>query len=196
MRSGDGPRLDEVHFAGGTCRIIDGDGTPRLEDFGTRMHQPVSVVETLTRQPTELVAALLALVVTPMAAALADRRRRRARPRGAHGVVGRHRDARRRPTSSLSLQRRQRATSALDVCDVHVSLLAATPPVRPRHGHRERNGFCERISVIGPAREARALVRHDAGDLLVGVRALRALEQYTHLVGVVVASVHDVDAKR
>jgi GT2 family glycosyltransferase len=46
---------DEVHFAGGTCRIVEIDGTPRLEDRGLRMHQPVSVVASLSREPTELV---------------------------------------------------------------------------------------------------------------------------------------------
>jgi GT2 family glycosyltransferase len=47
--------LDEVHFAGGTCRIVDVDGNARLEDFGTRMNEPVSVVGDLEREPTELV---------------------------------------------------------------------------------------------------------------------------------------------
>jgi GT2 family glycosyltransferase len=47
--------LDEVHFAGGTCRIIDDGGRHRLEDFGSRMHQPVSVVATLERERTELI---------------------------------------------------------------------------------------------------------------------------------------------
>jgi GT2 family glycosyltransferase len=47
--------LDEVHFAGGTCHIVDDDGSPRLQDIGHRMHQPVSVVATLEREPTELI---------------------------------------------------------------------------------------------------------------------------------------------
>ena len=47
--------LDEVHFGGGTCRIVDVDGTPRLEDRGTRAHLPASAVGSMTREPTELV---------------------------------------------------------------------------------------------------------------------------------------------
>lgn len=47
--------LDEVHFAGGFCRIVEVDGCPRLEDGGTRMHLAASAVALLTREPTELV---------------------------------------------------------------------------------------------------------------------------------------------
>ena len=44
-----------MHFAGGICRIVDDDGRHRLEDFGTRMHQPVTVVATLERERIELI---------------------------------------------------------------------------------------------------------------------------------------------
>jgi GT2 family glycosyltransferase len=47
--------LDEVHFAGGTCHIVDDGGSRRLEDIGHRMHQPLSVVAKLRREPIELI---------------------------------------------------------------------------------------------------------------------------------------------
>src|SRR5437868_6412869 len=44
-----------IHYAGGTCHIASDSGGRRFEEHNTYMHQPVGVLDTLTRVPTEYV---------------------------------------------------------------------------------------------------------------------------------------------
>jgi GT2 family glycosyltransferase len=47
----------EIHFAGGTCRIVSDGTARRFEEHNTHMHRPVGALAELTRVPTEYVEA-------------------------------------------------------------------------------------------------------------------------------------------
>ncbi len=47
----------EIHFAGGTCRIVSDGTARRFEEHNTHMHRPVGALAELTRAPTEYVEA-------------------------------------------------------------------------------------------------------------------------------------------
>ena len=54
----------DIHYAGGTCRIVDEDGIRRLDEHNPLMHKPVSALATLVRSPTEYVEPHLLLART------------------------------------------------------------------------------------------------------------------------------------
>jgi GT2 family glycosyltransferase len=56
----------EIHYAGGTCRIVSDGAARRLEEHNTHMHEPVGALKELTRAPTEYVEAHCMLVRVDM----------------------------------------------------------------------------------------------------------------------------------
>ena len=47
----------EIHYAGGTCRVVSDGAARRFEEHNTHMHRPVGALDELTRAPTEYVEA-------------------------------------------------------------------------------------------------------------------------------------------
>lgn len=45
----------EIHYAGGTCRIVEDDGVRRFDEHNPLMHRPVTALDELERAPTEYV---------------------------------------------------------------------------------------------------------------------------------------------
>ena len=45
----------EIHYAGGSCRIVSDSGARRLEEHNPYMHRPVAALAELSRAPTEYV---------------------------------------------------------------------------------------------------------------------------------------------
>lgn len=61
---------EEVHFAGGSCHVVDEPGARRLVSENTLMHRPPETVATLSRRPSELLELHCTLVRTDVLARL------------------------------------------------------------------------------------------------------------------------------